>query len=31
MNFELKQFDENISENELLKFIKEWNNNKNIS
>ena len=31
MNFELKQFDENISEDELLEFIENWNNNKNIS
>jgi len=31
MNFELKQFDQNISEEELLQFIESWNNEKNIS
>jgi 5,10-methylene-tetrahydrofolate dehydrogenase/methenyl tetrahydrofolate cyclohydrolase len=31
MKFELKQFDENISEKELLDFIEKWNNDENIS
>ena len=31
MNFELKQFDENISEQDLIDFIKSWNSDKNIS
>jgi 5,10-methylene-tetrahydrofolate dehydrogenase/methenyl tetrahydrofolate cyclohydrolase len=31
MNFKLKQFDENISEKELLEFIENWNNDDNIS
>jgi len=31
MNFELKQFDENVSEKELLQFLENWNNDKNIS
>ncbi|MCD5380572.1 bifunctional 5,10-methylenetetrahydrofolate dehydrogenase/5,10-methenyltetrahydrofolate cyclohydrolase [Candidatus Gracilibacteria bacterium] len=31
MNFELKQFEENISEKKLLQFIESWNNDENIS
>ncbi len=31
MNFELKQFDEKVSEEELLEFIASWNKNRSIS
>ncbi len=31
MNFELKQFDEGVWEEELISFIQSWNKNKNIS
>jgi len=31
MNFELKNFSDNVSEKELLEFIDNWNNDKNIS
>jgi len=31
MDFELKNFNDDISEKELLEFIQKWNNDENIS
>jgi 5,10-methylene-tetrahydrofolate dehydrogenase/methenyl tetrahydrofolate cyclohydrolase len=31
MDFELKNFSDNVTEKELLDFIENWNNDENIS